>query len=49
MQKVRGIVMNRRNVEGEEEKVRAFAESAGLDALRIYQEATISSDVRIRA
>ena len=29
--KVRGIVMNRRNVEGEEEKVRAFAESAGLD------------------
>ena len=29
--KVRGIVMNRRNVEGEEEKVRAIAESAGLD------------------
>ena len=29
--KVSGIVMNRRNVEGEEEKVRAFAESAGLD------------------
>ena len=29
--KVRGIVMNRRNVEGEEEKVRVFAESAGLD------------------
>jgi len=29
--KVRGIVMNRRAVEGEEEKVRAFAESAGLD------------------
>ena len=29
--KVRGIVMNRRNVEGEEEKVRTFAESAGLD------------------
>ena len=29
--KVRGIVMNRRNVEDEEEKVRAFAESAGLD------------------
>jgi len=29
--KVRGIVMNRRIVEGEEEKVRAFAESAGLD------------------
>ena len=31
--KVRGIVMNRRNVEGEEEKVRAFAESAGLDVV----------------
>ena len=31
--KVRGIVMNRRNVEGEEEKVRAFAESAGLDII----------------
>ena len=29
--KVRGIVMNRRNVEGEEEKVRAFADNAGLD------------------
>ena len=29
--KVRGIIMNRRNVENEEEKVRAFAESAGLD------------------
>ena len=29
--KVRGIVMNRRAVEGEEEKVRAFAESSGLD------------------
>ncbi len=29
--KVRGIVMNRRNVEGEEEKVRAFAEKSGLD------------------
>ena len=29
--KVRGIIMNRRNVEGEEEKVRAFAEKAGLD------------------
>ncbi len=29
--KVRGIVMNRRNVEGEEEKVRAFAEEAGLE------------------
>ena len=28
--KVRGIVMNRRAVEGEEEKVRAFAEKAGL-------------------
>ena len=28
--KVRGIIMNRRNVENEEEKVRAFAESAGL-------------------
>ena len=29
--KVRGIVLNRRNVEDEEEKVRAFAESAGLE------------------
>ena len=29
--KVRGIIMNRRNVENEEEKVRAFAESSGLD------------------
>ena len=29
--KVRGIVMNRRAVEGEEEKVRAFAEKSGLD------------------
>ena len=29
--KVRGIIMNRRAVENEEEKVRAFAESAGLD------------------
>lgn len=29
--KVRGIIMNRRNVENEEEKVRAFAEGAGLD------------------
>ncbi len=29
--RVRGIIMNRRNVEGEEEKVRAFAESAGLE------------------
>ena len=29
--KVRGIIMNRRNVENEEEKVRAFAESAGLE------------------
>lgn len=29
--KVRGIIMNRRNVAGEESKVRAFAESAGLD------------------
>ncbi len=31
--KVRGIVMNRRAVEGEEEKVRAFAEQAGLDII----------------
>ena len=31
--KVRGIVMNRRNVEGEEEKVRAFADNAGLDVV----------------
>ncbi|SDB17083.1 nitrogenase iron protein NifH [Ruminococcaceae bacterium FB2012] len=29
--KVRGIIMNRRNVENEEEKVRAFAEGAGLE------------------
>ena len=29
--KVRGIIMNRRNVEGEEEKVRAFAARAGLE------------------
>ncbi len=29
--KVRGIILNRRNVENEEEKVRAFAESSGLD------------------
>ncbi|HBI86144.1 MAG TPA: nitrogen fixation protein NifH [Ruminococcus sp.] len=29
--KVRGVIMNRRNVEGEEEKVRAFADSAGLE------------------
>lgn len=29
--KVRGIIMNRRNVAGEESKVSAFAESAGLD------------------
>ena len=29
--KVRGIILNRRNVDNEEEKVRAFAESAGLD------------------
>ncbi len=29
--RVRGIIMNRRNVENEEEKVRAFAESAGLE------------------
>lgn len=29
--KVCGIIMNRRNVAGEESKVRAFAESAGLD------------------
>ena len=28
---VRGIIMNRRNVENEEEKVRAFAEKAGLE------------------
>ena len=31
--KVRGIVMNRRAVEGEEEKVKAFAEKAGLDII----------------
>lgn len=29
--KVRGIIMNRRNVENEEEKVRAFAEKVGLE------------------
>ena len=29
--KVYGVIMNRRSVENEEEKVRAFAESAGLD------------------
>ncbi|MBR1764880.1 MAG: AAA family ATPase [Ruminococcus sp.] len=29
--RVRGLIMNRRNVEGEEEKVRAFAEGAGLE------------------
>ncbi|MBR1863982.1 MAG: AAA family ATPase [Ruminococcus sp.] len=29
--KVRGMILNRRSVENEEEKVRAFAESAGLD------------------
>ena len=29
--KVRGVIMNRRNVENEEEKVHAFAESAGLE------------------
>ena len=29
--KVRGIIMNRRNVENEEEKVRAFAKGAGLE------------------
>ena len=29
--KVRGVILNRRNVEGEEAKVRAFAESAGLE------------------
>ena len=29
--KVRGVIMNRRNVENEEEKVRAFVESAGLE------------------
>ena len=29
--KVRGIILNRRNVTDEEQKVRAFAESAGLD------------------
>lgn len=40
--KVRGIVMNRRNVEGEEEKVRAFAESAGLD---IVEDIPRSDDI----
>ncbi len=29
--KVKGVIMNRRSVENEEEKVRAFAESAGLE------------------
>ena len=29
--KVRGVIMNRRNVENEEEKVRAFAEKTGLE------------------
>ena len=29
--KVRGVIMNRRNVENEEEKVRAFAEKSGLE------------------
>jgi nitrogenase iron protein NifH len=29
--RVRGVIMNRRSVENEEEKVRAFAESAGLE------------------
>lgn len=29
--KVRGVIMNRRNVEREEEKVRAFAEKSGLE------------------
>lgn len=29
--KVRGIIMNRRNVENEEEKVRTFAQNCGLD------------------
>ena len=29
--KVRGIILNRRNVENEEEKVRAFADKAGLE------------------
>ena len=31
--KTRGIVLNRRNVENEEEKVRAFARSAGLPVI----------------
>lgn len=31
--KVRGIVLNRRNVENEEEKVNAFAEKAGLEII----------------
>lgn len=30
---VRGLILNRRNVEREEEKVRAFAEKAGLDII----------------
>ena len=29
--RVRGIIMNRRSVENEEEKVRAFADGAGLE------------------
>lgn len=29
--KVKGVIMNRRSVENEEEKIRAFAESAGLE------------------
>lgn len=31
--KVRGLIMNRRNVENEEEKVRAFAQSSGTEIL----------------
>lgn len=31
--RVRGIIMNRRNVENEEEKVRTFADSAGLEVV----------------
>ncbi len=31
--RVRGIIMNRRNVEGEEEKIRAFADGAGLEII----------------
>lgn len=46
--KVRGIVMNRRNVEGEEERSEPLQKAQGLISLLIYQEATISSDVRIK-